>query len=130
MKHFIKKRIQRFALLCAGWLRNKTEQLTPVKKKTGLILFCIFFIGISVYIVAQAVLTYHPPGNTVIVQRIYPPSHIGKTLDRPLSKSFISAEVYQKIESVKTNDSLLRARPHLIDSIQLIEQLYQLQSKK
>jgi hypothetical protein len=119
----IKRNIERIAKLVAEWLTSKTEKLSKGKKKVGLLLFCILFGGISLYIVFVPMIS-----SSVLIQRPVIPRHIGKTNQKPDNR--ISKKLFDRIEVLKNDDSLMKAHPQLLDSIHLFEQLYQSQIKK
>jgi len=124
----IKNNIQRLARFCANWLTRKTERLSLGKKKIGLLLFCLLFGGISIYIVLMPMIGSSFHVSSVVFQRPSIPKHIGKANRKP--NNTISKKFYDRIEALKNDDSLMRAHPQLLDSIHLFEQLYQSQLKK
>jgi hypothetical protein len=140
MKTFLKKKVQGLAGFCAGWLTNKTEKLSPAKKKVLLALFCLLFCGYSMYLIAAALFFPANKNSAVFIRRIHAPVHIGKNFIGP--DPVISAESFERVEyfkkqldSVAKTDpkafqNLMHGRPHLMDSIALFEKLYYSQSKK
>ena len=116
-------------MLLAGWLSHKTIGLSANQKKTALFLFCTAFTGISLYIIISTIVIAKTFPSTMYLRRPLMPGHIGKT-NKTIVNAGIAESLYRRIESLKNNDSLLKARPHLIDTIKLIEKLYQSPSKK
>jgi hypothetical protein len=130
MKPLLKKKIQHFGRLYSSRLSLGIEKLSTTQKKIGLLIFSSLFSVFSLYIIFDTVTGYHHSGYIVTIPRVHRPAHIGQPSDHPFSRSIISPEVYQRIESLKANDSLLHSHPHLIDTIFLIEKLYWSQLNK
>ena len=120
-----KKKVQEFARFYAVWLSSKTEQLSAGSKKIALVLFCLLFGGISLYLVVIHMTSSSFYTHAPFIQRIILPKNIDKANNYRISK-----KLYQRIEALKNDDSLMKARPQLLDSIQLFEQIYQSQIKK
>ena len=153
IKNLIKKKIDQVMDGCASWLNRKEERYSPIKKKIGVILFCILSGSISLYIIVSPMLgnpapqsrfifhrpiflkpiqghsSNHIPGHLPGLIPGFMPSHIGKS-DPPTDHPVISKQLYERIEAFKNNDSLMKADPQLLDSILAFEQLYQSQIKK
>lgn len=131
--------IERMLLRCkyklkkfASWLQQKTIQYSPKKLTILLTAFCFVFIGESLLII------YHSLGqkhfNSYFITPIRPMILLREKKYQPL----ISEKEYNAIHSFKMHldslkataggklkfDSLLLNRPHLIDSINLLENLY------
>ena len=120
--------------LLADWLQQKTNSYSPRKRKIILILFCAFFVTESI------VVAYESFKKKTIV-----PSPI--TLIKPVrllnevACRVISEKEFRRIHGIKLMldslqitskikfDSLLSLRPHLMDTIHLLENLYYEQQK-
>ena len=122
----------------SAWASQHVEKLSPARKKIAVIIFCILFMTMSIFI---AINTISKSGvHTLPIMPVRIPSHIGKNIRMP--SAFISEESYQKIElfkkyldsisisDKKTFNQIIAARPGLIDSIAMFEKLYLSQSKK
>jgi hypothetical protein len=137
----LKQKMNRLMDGFVSWLNRKTEQWPPVKKKIGLVLFCIVSGSISLYIIVSPMMGDSPAQPRFVFQRpfFFPDrrghlpnhmlNHIGKP-DLPTDHPAISKQLYDRIEAFKNNDSLMKAHPRLLDSIHAFEQLYQSQIKK
>jgi hypothetical protein len=129
MNHFMNRKLKGFLNHGAYWLGAKANRLSAGKKKIALALFCLVFGGLSIGIIFETLTGDDHSSRPFLFTRPKTPRHIGKSSGPPLSKSFLSPETFRRIESIKTNDSLMLAHPHLIDTIQFIEKAYQSQSK-
>jgi hypothetical protein len=127
----------------ADYLQRKTEILSPGAKKYGLALFCLLSMGGSFYLVRES---FSPGDQRPLFASPIPPSlHYRKTGEES-TRSFllITKDEFQRMKRFRhyidslsrsasgqiTRDSLLSLRPGLMDSLQVIERLYQLQSSK
>ena len=105
--------------------------------KTALILFCLIGGGYSLYLIVSA-LTTHPKANDALkIEQATVPKHFDKTgAEIAEPESNVDERTYGQIrffkaytDSLKTAnsplyDSIVSARPYLMDSIQALEQLY------
>ena len=115
------KRIEKMARRLAAWLSNRSETLRPGAKKAILCCFCILSSGACLWIMLGK---FHKWNNNILnkpQQQTIPLS--GQRNYQP-PKPAISTALYQRIEDLKSNDSLMRCRPKLKDSIMLIEKYY------
>jgi hypothetical protein len=129
MKRKLQDAIKKTARGFAEWLNKKTYGWSIAKKKTVVILFFAFFGCISLYIVINTFIYSSYNSRPVFIKIPIVLNHIGQQWDLPI-RSIISKKLFQRIESLKDNDSLLKMRPHLLDSIRLIEQSFPLQKIK
>jgi hypothetical protein len=149
LKRLIKLKMNRLMDSCVSWLNRKTESCPPIKKKIGIVLFCLLSGSICLYIIVSPMLNDSSAHSRFLFQRPLflthipahrsnhfqnpilnqIPIHIGKP-DLPTDPPIISKQLYERIESFKNNDSLMKADPRLLDSIHAFEQLYQSQIKK
>jgi hypothetical protein len=127
----------------ANYMQRKTNGLSLQARKYSLLLFCILSVGCSLYLIAESFTG--SSNKNLIVAPIHVPLHSTKTGEEN-SHSFllITKKEFEKIEKfrryvdslggsasgIKIRDSLLSLRPGLMDSIRVIEKLYQLQTSK
>ena len=128
MKSFFIIRLKKWATQLAIRLTRSTDRLSPAGKIAGLILFTLLSSSLSGYIVWSTLGAAALPPTRFVVKPSKIPRHIGKSIG-PDNHALISKALYDRIEAVKQNDSLMRAHPQLLDSIHAFEQSYQSQSK-
>ncbi|RYZ25594.1 MAG: hypothetical protein EOO10_17870 [Chitinophagaceae bacterium] len=127
----------------AHFMHRKTEHLSSSAKRICLLLFCTVTLGCSLFTMVKSF-----QGNRqvkALVTPIHVPAHAAETGDKhtygfqPLRKDEIQRiELFKdyinglhKTEGGKLlRDSILLARPGLMDSIRIVEELYQLQSSQ
>jgi len=119
----------------AAFLYVKFEQLSSVKKKACFFIFCLLFGGSSAIVTVNALSGKTKRVGTISVAESVKPQVF---LKRSGSDSAITKKEYDRIERYKTDilelnktkegqallDSLLSARPELMDSIALLENIY------
>lgn len=125
---------------CADHLQKRTERLSVKKKRIGLFAFCMLFGTISVCVIIKS---FTERKKTFSVHPITLPVNIDKSKnDFSSEQSIISEKEFHRIELFKhyldslhksetgkyLYDSIMKARPHLVDSILLLEDMYQIQS--
>lgn len=111
--------------------------------KIILIIFCIGAGGYSIYLIANSVISPDRMQNSFEVQKMDVPRHFDKTGDENLiPEAYVDEEIYQQVkqfrnymDSLKQKrrneyDSILQARPGLMDSVQMLEQIYLSQKQK
>jgi hypothetical protein len=127
----------------AAYLQGKSERLSNRVKKCWLMAFCLLSVGSSLY---MGIKSFGGGNNkTLIVTPINVPVHSSPSVDKSThSFLIITKDEIRKIERFrlymdslgrslagkKTRDSILLSRPGLMDSIRVVESLYQLQSSK
>jgi hypothetical protein len=126
----------------ADYLQKRTERLSIKRKRLGLFVFCLLFGVISICIVIKS---FTNNKNIFLVHPITLPAIIHKSDNDLLSaQPSISEKEFHRIELFKSYmdslqksetgryvyDSINKARPHLIDSILLLENMYEIQSSK
>lgn len=127
----------------ADYMQRGTEGLSRKAKKWCLVLFCLFSIGCSLYLLIESFTGASK--ESLIVAPINVPKYstqTGEETTRSLhlitKKEFERfARFHHYVDSLgrnatgaKIRDSLLSLRPGLMDSIRVIEKLYQLQTPK
>lgn len=123
---------------------NRVFMNTDFKRlKIILIIFCICAGGYSIYLIANSVISPDGKQNSFEVQQMDVPRHFDKTGEENLiPESYVDEEIYQQVkefrnymDSLKQKrrneyDSILQARPGLMDSVQMLEQIYLSQKQK
>ncbi|MBN8876818.1 MAG: hypothetical protein J0I32_04675 [Sphingobacteriales bacterium] len=140
------KIVRAVALVQQRWARymeRKSERLSIATKKKLVILFCLATGGYSIYLAGESL--FQKQSSVMKVTFIKRPQYVTQTGDEKLSPSIIISEKeYAKIVQFRKYmdslaatrsgkwkaDSILVARPGLMDSINHLEQLYHLQTKK
>ena len=120
----------------ANYLQHKSELLSVQMKKYGLLFFCLLFGGSSVAVIIHSVTS---ETQAVSITNIAKPAHsIQDEKDYLQVDSSITKQEYDRVEQFKKYllqlqtdssgrkrfDSIIQARPRLIDSINLFEKLY------
>ncbi len=120
----------------ATYLQRKSELLSAQTKKYTLIFFCLLFGGSSIAIIIHSATTEQ---QKISIIKISKPAH--SIQDEKLflqGDSSITKSEYERVEQFKNYlyqlkidssgrkkfDSIIQARPHLIDSINLFEKMY------
>lgn len=127
----------------ADYMQRRSERLSQNAKKWWLGLFCLFSVGCSIFLMIKS-FTGTSKKN-LSVAPIHVPIHSIQTGEEN-TRSFhlITTEEFERIarfhhyvdslersaSGAKTRDSLLSLRPGLMDSIRILEKLYQLQTSK
>jgi hypothetical protein len=119
----------------ATWLQQKTNSYSTRKRKIILILFCTAFVTESIVVVYQSFQKNNKiPYSVTLIQPV-------RLLKEESFHPLISEKEFNRIHRFKimldslqiTNtikfDSLLSLRPHLMDSIHLLENIYYEQQK-
>lgn len=123
---------------------NKLFMKTDYKRlKLILIFFCITAGGYSIYLIANSVFSPERKQKTFEVQQMDIPKHFDKTGDETVmpdatvdEQTYLQIQDFRKyMDSLKLNraneyDSILQARPGLMDSVQVLEQIYLSQKQK
>lgn len=144
------KLAQNFVIVClrlqskwAGWMQGKSERLSGKTKLILLLVFIGLVGGYSLYLIAENFL--YKGTSTFYISPIKKPEHVQQSGDVVMPhEAFISEEEYQRINGFKLYmdsmarspsgknlfDSIATARPGLMDSILIIEKIYQPQTKK
>lgn len=126
----------------AKWMGRRTENLSRRKLILLLLVFIALAAGRSIFLIGRSV-----SGNrasTVSVSQVNVPKHVMKTGEAvPKEDWTIGKDVYQRITHFReymdslaqspdgkaVYDSLVASRPGLLDSIKLVEKIYQPQMK-
>ena len=123
---------------------NRVFMNTDFKRlKIILIIFCLGAGGYSIYLIANSVISPDRKQNSLEVQQMDVPKHLDKAGDENLiPEAYVDEETWQQVrqfrnymDSLKQKrrneyDSILQARPGLMDSVQMLEQIYLSQKQK
>jgi hypothetical protein len=123
---------------------NKLFMKTDFKRlKLILIVFCITAGGYSIYLIANSVFSPERKQKNFEIQQMDIPKHFDKTGDETVmpdatvdEQTYLQIQDFRKyMDSIKLNrtneyDSILQARPGLMDSVQVLEQIYLSQKQK
>lgn len=115
----------------AVWLQRKTNSYSPAKRKIILILFCICLLSGNLFVILHSLTKTNEPFYAVTPIRILPLLKQEKLFHYSIS-DFEFERIHQfkhLLDSLHKNDkikfdSLLSERPHLTDTINLLENLY------
>jgi len=102
------------------------------KLRIFLIVFCLSCGGYSVYLMTNAI--FSEKQTPLKIDQVYVPKHFDKTGDETIiPETYVDEETYLKIQAFKKSsyyDSTIRARPGLLDSIAMLEEIYHSQKQK
>ena len=119
-----------------SFLQEKTERLSYTSKRIWLFVFCLLGIGCSLSVIAYSFVTIEPPFRNHSIRL---PAHLSHFPHSTLTPdSLITVLQYHRIQQFEQYlksqqnstsgklfyDSLLNARPHLLDSLQIIDSLF------
>lgn len=117
-------------------LQRNVEKLSSNSKWLGLVLFCLLSIGCSVGVIMYSVRTHHSFFSVEAVR--LPVPVINPDRLRGSADSLVTAGQYKRIQMIESYltqrknhpstrifyDSLLKARPHFLDSLRAIDSLF------
>lgn len=123
---------------------DKLFMKTDYKRlKLILIFFCVSAGGYSIYLIANSVFSAEQKQQSFEIQQMDIPKHFNKTGDETVmpeatvdEQTYLQIQDFRKyMDSLKLNrtneyDSILQARPGLMDSVQVLEQIYLTQKQK
>ena len=128
----------RFAL----FMSQRINKLTTRAKQVCLVVFCLVFGGFSIYAFVGAFRNSETSGKRLKPDQLAVPKYYDRTdaeIEEPTvsEKDIVRINRFKKyMDSLKKSangkqvyDSILKTRPGLMDSIQVIEQIYYSQSK-
>lgn len=111
--------------------------------KLILIFFCVSAGGYSLYLIANSVFSPERKQKALEIQQMDIPKHFNKSGDETImpeatidEQTYLQIQDFRKyMDSLKLNrtneyDSILQARPGLMDSVQVLEQIYLSQKQK
>ena len=105
------------------FMNKKTSGLSTRRMKIWLTIFCLFWGGLSIYFITHAL--FGSKQTTIKIQPLNIPQHINET------ENHVDKETYLKILAYKKYmDSAHEfIRPGLLDSMNVLEQIYLSQQK-
>ena len=117
---------------------NNTFMKVEIKRLKGLlVLFCLCAGGYSIYLIADSIISPDKKQNGFKIKQMDVPKHLDKTGDESLNPdAYVDEETFQRIQNFKgymdslkrnkssEHDSILQARPGLMDSVQMLEEIY------
>ena len=118
------------------------KNMNSKKLKVLLILFCVSAGGYSIYLFTNAVLSPDKIKSDFKIDHVNVPKHFDKGGEEILPEAYVDEQTFYKIQdfkkymdSLKQNesnqyDSILQARPGLMDSVQMLEEIYNSQKQK
>ena len=123
---------------------NRIFMKTDFKRlKLILIFFCVSAGGYSIYLIANSVFSPERKQKTFEIQQMDIPKHFNKSGDETImpeatidEQTYLQIQDFRKyMDSLKLNrtnefESILQARPGLMDSVQVLEQIYLSQKQK
>lgn len=126
----------------AGFMDGSINKLTDRSKQVWLVVFCLAFGGFSIYSFVGAFRESGNSGKRIKPDQVAVPKYYDRTnsnIEEPSvsERDMIRINRFKKyMDSLKKSvngrqayDSILKTRPGLMDSIQVIEQIYYSQSK-
>jgi len=126
-----------------AFLDKRVNRLSNGTRKIGFFIFCAFTAGLSFYYIATAITATDKNAGIIQSGKIKMPKYYGETDDAKAEmliteNEYASVQVFRKyMDSLQQDnkgkviyDSILHARPGLMDSAKMLEYLYQLQNQK
>jgi len=122
----------------AAWMQRQSERLTGRGKKTVLVLCCLLAAGYSATVIIKEISKEKPVDMDMEIAPIRVPPEI-----KDMQTHRQDTQVMERIRLLRTYlnslattpagrkkaDSLMKARPGLIDSLYYVEKIYRSQSK-
>lgn len=115
----------------SNWLNHKCEHFSPRQLMLGLVIFCIIF-GCSIFFTIWISLEGYGAKRSSMQMTI--PKHviIKDSADAGISEMIILHKIHTQLDSLRTSedgsqalDSLRKFRPGLLDSIRVMQNIYQ-----
>jgi len=125
-------RIKNMLKLCADWLQRKTNTFSTGKQKIILILFCALFISESLFVIHQSFkkgnkdFYFVTPIRTIplLKQEVFQPVISEKELSRMYGFKIYLDSLKSTLNGKIKLDSFLSVHPHLLDTINYLENIY------
>ena len=126
----------------ANGMNKLFSNMNKKKVRLLLIFFCLGAGGYSIYLVANAVISPDRKQPAFNVDQIDVPKHFDKSGDEIMPEAKVDEETFNKIQgfkkymdSLKQNksylyDSIITARPFLIDTVLMLEEIYYSKKQK
>lgn len=126
----------------ANGMTKMFKNMNNKKLKTLLILFCISAGGYSIYLIANAVVSPDKKQPAFKVDQVDMPKHFDRTGDELIPEATVDEQTFNKIQDFKKYmdslkqkknylyDSIISARPFLLDTVLMLEEIYYSQKQK
>jgi hypothetical protein len=113
----------------SDFMNKRLSKLSIKRTKVLLVVFCLFWGGLSIYFIVYAVLNKKP--HTLKVDPLNLPQHFIND-ENSEREDRVGTDTYKKIQEYKKYmDSIHQTiRPGLLDSMNMLEQIYLSQQKK
>jgi hypothetical protein len=121
----------------ASNMNNLFASMKPQKLKIVLLLFCVACGGYSLYLIGEAITSQGTKQSRLKIEQVRIPKHLNNSNDEMMQReNTVDEQTYQKIQqfkrymdSLKTHDgnkydSILAARPFLMDTVVMMEEIY------
>lgn len=110
-------------------MNKRISGISGKRMKIILIVFCLFWGGLSFYFIAHAIFGSKQP--VIKVDQVRIPQHINKSGDEE-TEGRVDGDTYQKIQAYKKymDSTQQEIRSGLLDSMNVLEQIYLSQQKK
>jgi len=135
----------KFEMLGRRWaarMQARTNKLSLGARSMAAACFCICAAGTSGYLIADALFPGNPP-DKLHISRASPPLYLNRSGDEGIARPIISKGENERLERFRSymdslarsptgramHDSIIAARPGMMDSIDLIQGLYSSQKK-
>jgi hypothetical protein len=126
----------------AQFMNKNSSAVSTKRMKAFLVIFCLISGSFSLYFVGKGLFNRENE-TTIILDKVHTPKYYDKVGDDMISsETYIDEETWSKVQlfrnymdSLKTNgsnsyDSMVKARPGLMDSVRAIEDIYYSQKIK
>lgn len=127
----------------SDFMSNLFAGMNAKKLKTFLVIFCLSGGGYSIYLISNAVFSSNKKQPSFQIDQVDVPKHFDKAGDEVIqSESYVDEETYRQIQgfkqymdSLRNNksklyDSIMVARSGLMDSVMMLEEIYNSQKLK
>ncbi len=127
----------------AATMNKLFEKMNNKRLKIWLGVFCITCGGYSIYLLTNAIVSPSATQPSIKIDPVNIPKHYNNTGDEMLSTdNAVDKETFLKIQAFKNYmdslkqaksiqyDSILAARPYLMDTVLMLEQIYYSQKQK
>lgn len=127
----------------AATMNKLFEKMNYKRLKIWLVVFCICCGGYSIYLLVDAIMRPATNQQSIKIDPVKVPRHYNNTGDEMLTPdNAVDEETFQKIQAFKKYmdslkltankqyDSILVARPYLMDTVLMLEQIYYSQKQK
>lgn len=118
------------------------QNMNTKRLKTFLVFFCLSAGGYSVYLVVNAIASPAKTEHIFKPQPVEMPKHFDKSGDELIPEASVDEETFHKVQGFKKYmdslkqqksylyDSIINARPFLMDTVLMLEEIYYSQKQK